>query len=179
MHVVAICGSLRAGSINKALARAAIAMAEGMRIKLADIGTLPLNNQDVEESDFPKDALLLKEKVRAADGVLFFTPEFNRGMPGPLKNALDWISRPSGDHPWEGKPVGVLGASSGPRGTIVAQYDLKRMMNYFGAHVMGSPEFYVDNSDNKIVGGEVRDEKTKEHLKRYLLAFKAHLERCR
>ena len=177
MNIVALCGSLRAGSINKTLAVEAAKMAEGMSIELLPIDNLPLFNQDLEESAFPEAAKLLKEKIAAASGVLIFTPEFNRGMPGPLKNALDWSSRPSGQHPWGGKPIGVLGASSGPRGTIVAQYDLKRMMNYFGAHVLGQPEFYVDNSDKKIDGGEIKDEKTRDYLKRYLEAFKTHVEK--
>lgn len=176
MNIVALCGSLRAGSINKTLALEAKKMAEGMSIEILPIDTLPLFNQDVEETAFPEAATQLKERIAAASGVLIFTPEFNRGIPGPLKNALDWSSRPSGQHPWGKKPVGVLGASSGPRGTIVAQYDLKRMMNYFGAHVLGQPEFYVDNSDKKIDGGEIKDDKTRDYLKRYLEAFKAHVE---
>lgn len=176
MHIIALCGSLRAGSINKALALEAAKLSEGFTIEIADIASLSHYNGDLETSAFPQEAAALKEKIAAADGVLFFTPEFNRGMPGVLKNAIDWTSRPSGEHPWGGKPVGVLGASSGPRGTIVAQYDLKRTMNYFGAHVLGQPEFYVDNSDKKIDGGEVKDDKTREYLKKYLSAFKAHVE---
>lgn len=177
MNILALCGSLRAGSINKTLAEEAAKMAQGMTIELARIDDLPPYNQDVEESAFPREATALKEKIRAASGVLFFTPEFNRGMPGVLKNAIDWTSRPSGQHPWGGKPVGVLGASSGPRGTIVAQYDLKRSMNYFGAHVMGQPEFYVDNSDKKVDGGALKDEKTRDYLAKYLAAFETHVKR--
>lgn len=177
MHIIAFCGSLRTGSINKSLALEAVNLADGMDVELADIGGLPLYNQDVEESAYPAEAAALKEKLAAANGVLFFTPEFNRGMPGVLKNAIDWTSRPSGQHPWANKPVGVLGASSGPRGTIVAQYDLKRTMNYFGAHVLGQPEFYVDNSDKKITDGTLHHEKTREYLKKYLAAFRAHVER--
>ncbi len=176
MHIIAICGSLRSGSINKALALEAQKMAN-FDLHLADIGNLPLYNQDVEISSYPAEAAALKESLSKADGILFFCPEFNRGIPGVLKNAIDWVSRPSGTHPFSGKPVGVLGASSGPRGTIVAQYDLKRMMNYFGAHLMGNPEFYVDNSDKKIDGGEIRDEKTREYLQKYVDAFKAHAEK--
>lgn len=177
MHILAICGSLGTASINRVLTLEAVKLAEGMTIEIANIDTLPLYNEDIEKVSFPAAATGLKEKIRAADGVLIFTPEFNRGMPGPLKNALDWTSRPSGQHPWGGKPVGVLGASSGPRGTIVAQYDIKRMMNYFGAHVLGQPEFYVDNSDKKIADGELKDEKTREYLVKYLAAFKTFVEK--
>jgi chromate reductase, NAD(P)H dehydrogenase (quinone) len=177
MNIVALCGSLRTGSINRTLALEVAKLADGFTIEFAEIGNLPLFNQDVETSAYPPEAAALKEKLAGADGILFFCPEFNRGMPGVLKNAIDWVSRPSGTHPFAGKSVGVLGASSGPRGTIVAQYDLKRMMNYFGAHVMGNPEFYVDNSDKKIDGGALRDEKTREYLQKYVDAFKAHVER--
>ena len=178
MNVLAICGSLRAGSINKALALEATKLADGMTVEMAEIGNLPLFNEDIEKSAYPREATALKEKIAAADGVLFFTPEYNRGLPGVLKNAIDWTSRPSGQHPWGGKPVGVLGASSGPRGTIVAQYDLKRTLTYFGCHILGTPEFYVDNSDKKIADGELKDEKTREYLVKYLAAFKAHVSRA-
>ena len=179
MRVLVIYGSLRTLSINKALAEAARELApDGMTIQLTGVSGLSLYNED-QENPLPKEAADLKEKIRLADGVIIATPEFNRGMPGPLKNALDWVSRPSGEHPWGEKPVGVIGASSGPRGAVTAQYDVKRMMLYFGAHVMGTPEFYVDNSDKKIDGGVVRDEQTKEYLQRYLAAFKAHVERFR
>lgn len=177
MHILAICGSLGTASINRILAHEAAKIADGMTVEIVDIGGLPLYNEDVEKASFPVAATELKEKIRAADGVLIFTPEFNRGMSGALKNALDWTSRPSGTHPWGGKPVGVLGASSGPRGTIVAQYDVKRTMNYFGAHVLGQPEFYVDNSDKKIEAGRLKDEKTREYLVRYLTAFKTLVEK--
>lgn len=174
MRIVAICGSLRSKSLNRALAMEAMRIGEGMGIELAEIRTLPLYDEDLEKSAFPAEAALLKEKIAQADGVLFFTPEFNRGIPGVLKNAIDWTSRPSGQHPWGGKPVGVLGVSSGPRGTIVAQYDLKRTLTYFGAHVLGQPEFYVDNSDKKITADGIADEKTRGYLAAYLLAFKEH-----
>lgn len=177
MNIVALCGSLREGSINKALMYAAQKLADGMTVEHLPIDNLPLYNQDIEESAFPPEAAALKDKIRAASGILIFTPEFNRGMPGVLKNAIDWTSRPSGQHPWGGKPVGILGASSGPRGTIVAQYDLKRTMLYFGAHVMGTPEFHVDNTDDKIVDGELRNEKTRGYLVKYLAAFRAHVEK--
>lgn len=178
MNIVAICGSLREKSLNKALALYAKGVAgEALSIEILDIAGLPLYNEDVEKSAFPPEASAFKEKIAAADGVLFFTPEFNRGMPGVLKNAIDWSSRPSGEHPWQGKPVGVLGVSSGPRGTIVAQYDLKRTLTYFGAHVLGQPEFYVDNSDKKITEDGVADEKTKEYVAKYVAAFKAHVEK--
>jgi chromate reductase len=176
MNILVIYGSLNAKSINKGLAEAMSALTpEGMQMEIVRVPDFPLYSQEREDA-FPADINAFKEKIEAADGVIIVTPEYNRGMPGSLKNALDWVSRPDGTQPWRGKAVGVMGASSGPRGTIVAQYDLKRMMNYFGANLMGSPEVHVDNSDKKIEGGVLKDEKTKDYLKKYLVAFKTHVE---
>ncbi|HEY4522113.1 MAG TPA: NAD(P)H-dependent oxidoreductase [Candidatus Paceibacterota bacterium] len=179
MNILVIYGSLREKSINKALAQAiAEHKLDGMDVELCGVGDLPLYDQDIEQSAFPPEALEFKRKIAEAEGVIIVTPEYNRSMPGSLKNAIDWSSRPSGQHPWGGKPVGVMGASSGARGTIVAQYDLKRIMNYFGAHLMGNPEFHLDNSDEKITDdGVLQDEKTIAHLKKYLESFKSHVEK--
>jgi chromate reductase len=178
MNVLVIQGSLREKSINKGLANAMLGMLpEGMTMELAGVSDIPLFNEDLELTEYPERAKKLKEKIKSADGVLFVTPEYNRGMPGALKNAIDWVSRPDGERTFSNKPVGVLGASSGARGAQAAQYDLKRAMMYFGAHIMGQPEFYVDNSDGKIdENGVLLHEKTKEYLRRYLAAFKAHVE---
>jgi chromate reductase len=177
MNIIFIYGSLREKSSNRALAHTAARMApEDMRIELVGPEGLPLYDQDLEGSSFPEAATALKERIASADGVVFVTPEFNRSIPGPLKNLIDWSSRPDGKHPWGGKPVGVMGVSSGPRGAVVAQYDLKRILTYLGANLMGQPEFYVDNSDKKIDDdGVLRHEKTKEYLKRYLEAFGKHV----
>ena len=177
MNILVIYGSLNEKSINKGLADAMPPLAsEGMRLEIVRIPEFPLYSQEREDA-FPANITAFKGRIAAADGVIIVTPEYNRGMPGSLKNVLDWTSRPTGQHPWSGKSVGVIGASSGPRGTIVAQYDLKRIMNYFGAHLMGSPEFYVDNSDKKIEDGILKDEKAKDYLKKYLAAFKVHIEK--
>lgn len=178
MNVLTIYGSLSERSINKGLANAMLeSLPEDMTMELSGVHDIPLFNEDIELTQYPDKAALLKERIKNADGVLFVTPEYNRGMPGALKNAIDWVSRPDGERTFSGKPVGVLGASSGARGAQAAQYDLKRAMTYFGAHIMGQPEFYVDNSDKKIdENGVLQHEKTKEYLKRYLLAFKTHIE---
>ncbi len=179
MNILIIYGSLREKSLNKALAHAAQTMApEGVDIELTGVGDLPLYNQDLEgEKEYPAVARAFKEKIRTADGVIIVTPEYNRGISGALKNAIDWTSRPSGQHPWGGKPIGVMGVSSGDRGTIVAQYDLKRTLNYFGSHVMGQPEFYLNGTGKFDDAMKLTDEKTKEYVVRYLTAFKAHVEK--
>ncbi len=177
MHILTIYGSLRTHSINKALARTAQANApEGVEIELLGVGGLPLFNQDDELANYPDKATEAKKKITDADGVLIVTPEYNRAPPGSLKNFLDWTSRPEGEHPWSGKPVGVLGASDGMRGASFAQYDIRRIMGYFNARVMGQPEYYLAQADKKIEGDVVTDEKSVEVLKKFLAAFKTHIE---
>lgn len=180
MNLLAISGSLRKDSFNTALLRAVAARAkEGVEVTLADLASLPLYNQDLEAA-YPAQAQALKDKIRAADAVIIATPEFNRSIPGVLKNAIDWTSRPYGDNAWKGKPVYVMGASSGPIGTAPAQYDLKKIMLYLDAYVLGQPEFYLGNVVGKFDGaGVLTDESTIEHIDKALAAFTAFVERFR
>ena len=174
MNIIAFSGSLRKKSYNTALLRAAQKSApEGMQIEILEIGTLPLFNQDLEERNFPEEVRPLRERIDRADGVLIATPEFNRTPPGPLKNFIDWSSRPESEPlPWDGKPVGVLGASTGARGASFAQYDIRRVLAYFNARVMGQPEFYLGNADKKFdESGVLVDDRTKESLKKFLRSF--------
>lgn len=178
MRIVAISGSLRAKSYNTALLRAAQKLAPDLNIEILDISALPVYNQDLEESDYPVAAKELREKIKAADGVLLAVPEFNRGVASSMKNFLDWSSRPEKEPmPWAKKPVGVLGASSGMRGANLAQFDVRRTLGYFNAYVMPQPEFYLANDeDGKFDAAmELTDVKTIEVLKRYLAAFTDHV----
>src|ERR1700744_5708564 len=127
MNIVAISGSLRKGSYNTMLVRAFQAVAsEGFAIELLPIGDLPLYNQD-DEAAFPAAAQALKDKILAADGIIIATPEYNRSLPGVLKNAIDWASRPYGKNAFAGKTVLVAGVSGGKIGTALAQSDLKEV----------------------------------------------------
>ena len=167
-NILAFSGSLRRGSINTGLLRAAIAIgkANDLNITLVDIAHLPMYNQDLEVN-FPPEVTELKNKIRAVDGILIATPEFNRSIPGALKNLFDWTSRPYGDNAWAGKTVAMMGAG-GSVGTALAQADLKKILLYLDARVLGQPEFYV-NANNKFnEQGDLTDEKTKEYLKRLL-----------
>ena len=183
MNIVAISGSLRKKSYNTALLHAAQKLApEEMKIEILDISPLPVFNQDMELSNYPAAARVLKEKIAAADGVLLAVPEFNRGPAGSMKNFLDWSTRPESEpNPWDGKPVGIVGASSGMRGANLAQFDVRRTMSYFNARTMGQPEFYVANDeDGKFDENlELVDAKTIEVLTRFLAAFRNHVALAR
>lgn len=151
-------GSLRDDSLNKKLARNLEELApEGTRFDYVDLN-LPLYNGD-DEANFPSAAQLIKEKVEAADGVLIVTPEYNRSVPGVLKNAIDWASRPWGQNSFDGKPVALTGATAGPIGTAVAQSDLRHIAGYLNMRLVGQPELYFNFADTKLdENGKVTDE---------------------
>lgn len=174
--LLAISGSLRKDSYNTMLAHAFKDLApEGVEVTLGDISNLPLFNQDLE-AEFPKEATALKEQILAADGVMVITPEYNRGVPGVLKNAIDWTSRPYGNGAWKGKPVFVAGASMGHVGTALAQAEVRQSMLFMGAHVMGQPEFYLGSAQNTFdAEGTLTDESTKEHVTGALAALTAFI----
>jgi chromate reductase len=176
-NLVAISGSLRKGSYNSALMRAFKERApEGVNIEILDISTLPLFNQDVEV-DFPLEATALKEKIKAADGVIISTPEYNRSVPGVLKNAIDWMSRPHGDNAFKRKPVYVVGASQGPIATALAQADMKKIMMYLDAFVLGQPEFYLGTAQSKFdENGTLTDETTQKLLDAGLGVFTSFID---
>ena len=176
-NLIAISGSLRAESLNTRLANAIKALApEGVTVDVVTLAEVPLYNQD-EDSAFPAGAQALKDKVRAADGVIIVTPEYNRSIPGVLKNAIDWASRPYGDNAFAGKPIFVTGATGGPIGTALAQYDVKKVMLFSNAHVMGQPESYVGGATEKFdESGALTDEATRTHLQNALASFTAYID---
>ena len=175
VKILGIAGSLRRGSYNRAALAEAQKMApEGMRIEIFDdLGAIPLYNQDAEK-DTPRAVAALKEKVRASDGVLFVTPEYNYSVPGVLKNAIDWASRPYGDSAWEGKPVAVMGASVGMIGTARAQYHLRQMFVFLNMHALNRPEVMIANAAEKFdAQGSLTDEKTRGKIRDLLAALAA------
>jgi len=181
MNIVAICGSLRKGSYNRMLMQALPSLAPaGMSIKEApSFAEFPLYNADIQNSTgFPAAVRTLADAIRGADGVVFCTPEYNFSVPGPLKNAIDWVSRLP-DQPFAGKPVAIQSASPGPLGGGRVQYELRRTMVFLDAFTLNKPEIFVGSCASKIDDktGEVKDETTRGLLKQQLEAFAKFVER--
>jgi chromate reductase len=161
--ILGIAGSLRKASYNRAALRAAQQLApEGVEIEIFDLEGIPAFSQDAEGNP-PAKVTELKEKVRAADAILFVTPEYNYSIPGVLKNAIDWASRPYGDSAWEGKPVALMGASVGIFGTARAQYHLRQVFVFLNMHAVNKPEVMIGNASERFdEQGNLTDETTKK-----------------
>jgi chromate reductase len=143
MKIAVIAGSLRAESYNKALAKALTKLAPGdIDFNFLEIGDLPLYNQDDDDNQ-AESVKRLKSEISAADGVMFVTPEYNRSIPGVLKNAIDHASRPYGESAWAGKPAGVIGVSIGAIGTAIAQQNLRNILAYLDMPTLGQPEAFI------------------------------------
>ena len=161
--ILGIAGSLREKSYNRAALRAAQQLApEGAEVEIFDINGIPGFSEDDEQNP-PAKVTALKEKIRAADAILFVTPEYNYSIPGVLKNAIDWASRPYGDSAWDGKPVAVMGASVGVLGTARAQYHLRQMFVFLNMHAVNQPEVMIGNAAQRFdEQGNLTDETTKK-----------------
>jgi chromate reductase, NAD(P)H dehydrogenase (quinone) len=181
LNVISICGSLRRGSFNRMVLNALPGLAPaGMTIKEAPTFTeLPLYNFDIQNSSgFPAPVNTLADAIRAADGVIFVTPEYNFSVPGGLKNAIDWVSRLQ-NQPFAGKAVALQSASPGPLGGGRVQHDLRRIMVFLDAHTLNKPEIFVGGCTQKIdeKTGEIKDETTRNLIKQQLEAFATFIER--
>ncbi|MFA6048166.1 MAG: NAD(P)H-dependent oxidoreductase [Parcubacteria group bacterium] len=173
IKVLGIAGSLRSGSYNLDTLRVAQKMApEEIEIEIfSRLGEIPPFNQD-EENDPVEAVHELKEKIKAADAILFVTPEYNYSVPGVLKNAIDWASRPYGQNVWEGKPVAVIGASIGAIGTARAQYHLRQIFVFLDMHPLNRPEVMIGNAQEKFdEKGNIIDTHTKEKIEELLAAL--------
>ena len=172
MKFIGIVGSLRSGSVNRKLLMAVASMLPAdVSFEVAEIGDLPLYNQD-SEADFPAAAKELKEKIRTADAVLIATPEFNRSMPAALKNVTEWTSRPHSDNVWAEKSVMVMGASSGHISTALAQYELKKVLLYLNARLMGQPEVMLALAQDKFdASGALTDDSARTFLMKSVALF--------
>jgi chromate reductase len=169
ISVLGIAGSLRHGSYNKAALRAAVELAPaGMTIETFDLAPIQPYNEDVKQRGFPPAEQAFREKIRAVDALLIVTPEYNRSMPGVLKNAIDWASRPP-DQPFDRKPVAIFGASPGALGTALAQFHLRHCLGVLNALVMNTPSVMVAQAAQKFDDqGRLTDPTTRELIGKLL-----------
>ena len=180
VKIVGISGSLRRASFNSAALRAAQELTPpGMTIDIFDISAIPLYNEDVKAQGFPPVVTDLRARIKAADGLLLATPEYNYSTSGVLKNVIDWVSRPP-EHPFDGKPIALMGASGGALGTARAQYHLRQMFIFLNAHMLNRPEVMIGGAPSKFdAEGKLTDQATRDFLGTMLTAFKAWIEKLR
>lgn len=167
-----IAGSLRKGSFNKAALRAVLGLLpRDSMLDILDLDGIPGFNED-EEQSFPSEARTFKAKVKAADAILIVTPEYNYSVPGVLKNAIDWASRPYGDSAWNGKPVAMMGASPGMLGTARAQYHLRQSFVFLNMFPLNQPEVMIANAADKFdEHGTLKDVETSDKIQQLLEAL--------
>jgi chromate reductase, NAD(P)H dehydrogenase (quinone) len=172
MTILGIAGSLRKASFNRAALRAAQQLVpEGATLEVFDLEGIPPFNQD-EEAHPPEHVAQFKQRIRAADAILIVTPEYNYSIPGVLKNAIDWASRPYGDSAWEEKPVAVMGASIAGQGTSRAQYHLRQVFVFLNMYPLNRPEVMITNASESFDDkGNLTDEDTKAHIHQLLVAL--------
>ena len=181
LNVICICGSLRKGSYNRMVMNALPALAPP-NLKLAEappFAEFPLYNADLQEaSGVPPSVQMLADAIRAADGVIFNSPEYNFSMPGGLKNAIDWVSRVP-NQPFAGKPVALQSATAGALGGGRMQYDLRRSMLFVDAMTLNKPEIFIGNCSQKIDAktGQITDQQTAGFIQKQLAAFAQFIER--
>jgi chromate reductase len=181
-QIAVVVGSLRKDSFNRQLAHAVTSLApEGFSFEFLDIGVLPLYSQDYD-ADYPEVARKFKQQIEAADALLFVTAEYNRSIPGVLKNAIDWGSRPWGKNSWRGKPGAVLGTSVGAIGTAIAQQHLRTVLAYLDVPTLGQPEIFIKHDPAQInEKGEIVSEDTRKLLQlfvdHYAAWVKQHVSR--
>lgn len=169
IRILGIAGSLRRQSYNRGALRAAAELApEGATLEIFELDGIPGFNQDDEGNPSEK-VIEFKRRIREADAILFVTPEYNYSIPGVLKNAIDWASRPYGDSAWDGKPAAIMGASIGAIATARAQYDLRKMMVFLNMFPINQPEVMIGNAAERFdEQGNLTDEKTKDYIRRLL-----------
>lgn len=172
IRAVAISGSLRQGSYNTALLRAAMALAPaGLEVELADLRDIPIYDEDVRGKGLPPAVQRFRDQLSAADAIIFATPEYNFSIPGVLKNAIDWASRPP-DQPFAGKPVAIMGAAAGALGTARAQYHLRQILVFLDGHPLNKPEVFVGSAPSKFSPeGELTDGPTRDFVAQQMQAL--------
>ena len=175
--VAVLLGSLRKDSYNKRLLLAVEKLAPAhLRFAHVRIDDLPLYTQDFD-ADYPPNARRLKQDIESAQALLFVTPEYNRSIPGVLKNAVDIASRPWGTNSFKGKPAAVIGASIGAVGTAIAQHHLRSSLHFLDVPTLGQPEVYLHFHDELIASdGTIANDSTRQFLQRFVAAYAAWVE---
>jgi len=170
INILGMAGSLRRESYNRGALRAAQQLVpDGAVLEIFELEGIPGFNEDDEKTP-PVKIVELKKRIRAADAVLFVTPEYNYSIPGVLKNAIDWASRPYGDSAWVGKPGAIMGASIGSIATARAQYHLRQVCVFLNIHLLNQPEVMIGNASQRFdAQGNLTDEPTKEHIRKLLV----------
>lgn len=173
-----LIGSLSSSSINRTLSKALIKVApDDMEFTEIPIGDLPLYSPDFDDA-YPPEAVALKQSLAASDAVLFVTPEYNRSIPGALKNAIDWASRPWRENSFDHLPAAVCGASPGQIGTALAQQSLRGVLSFCNARQMTAPECYLTMRPGLINDdGEVTDDSTRDFLAGFMQEFRDYIEK--
>lgn len=176
-RIALVIGSLRRESINRKLANAIVAMAPSeFSIHESPIADLPLYDQD-DDANQAAPVKRLKEQLRAAQGLLIVTPEYNRSMPGVLKNALDHASRPYGQNAWAGRPAGVIGASPGAAGTALAQQHLRNVLAYLDVPTLNQPEAFLQVKDDFFDASGAIGERSRAFVQKWVDAWAAFVKR--
>jgi chromate reductase, NAD(P)H dehydrogenase (quinone) len=173
LRVIGVPGSLRRASLNRALLRAARELApHGLRIDIEELHAIPLFNADLDGPEAPASVARLRQAVGAADGLLLVTPEYNHGVSGVLKNAIDWLSQPRRDNALDRKPTAMMGASTGPAGTARGQTQLRQSFVLTNTPVMLQPEILVGRAQEKFdAEGRLVDPTTRQYVAEFLVQF--------
>jgi chromate reductase, NAD(P)H dehydrogenase (quinone) len=180
INILGIAGSLRKESYNRMALRAATGLLPaGASLHIFDLDGIPGFNQDDEHKP-PTKVVELKQRIRGADALLIVTPEYNYSVPGVLKNAIDWASRPYGDSAWDGKPAAIMGASVGATGTARAQYHLRQMMVFLNMFPLNRPEVMIGNASERFdKEGNLTDEGSRKRIHHLLAALVEWTHRLR
>jgi chromate reductase len=178
-NIAVIVGSLRKQSLNRKIAHALIELAPAaLQLEIVEIGALALYNQDDEDAGAPSSWIAFRDRVRPAHGVVFVTPEYNRSVPAPLKNAIDVGSRPYGKSVWTRKPAGIVSVSPGVIGGFGANHHLRQSLVFLDMPTLQQPEAYVGGADKLFdEGGRLTNESTRGFLGKYMQAYAAWVER--
>lgn len=179
LETVVLTGSLRKGSFTRALALAMVPLSPTLRLEIADLGDLPLYNQDEEVSP-PEPWTRFRARIQRADAILFVTPEYNRSIPGALKNAIDIGSRPYGKNVWGGKPAAVLSATPGSLGAFGAHHHLRQCLVAVDMPTLPQPEMYIAHVDKMLTpAGAFAEPASAAFLRQFLEAFESWIRRFR